>query len=95
MEAQPGPRICAARFGQPTMRQALIDIIHMNHDDQDIDELSTSFLEGFAPERVVAIVAEAKRYRARLSSIPWYAEQERKTGARLWLNLAISYRGEE
>lgn len=59
-----------------------------------IEIVATSFLKGFAPERVVVIVAEAKRLRERLSSTAWYAEQERRTGARLWLNLAVSYRGE-
>lgn len=61
----------------------------------ELELLANDWLKDFPPNRRNAILAEARRKRARLSSIPWYAEQERKTGARLWLRLSISYGGED
>ena len=67
--------------------------IHDNGDD--LEEVSKTYLEGFAENRRRAIVAEARRLRARRSSIPFYAEAEKRRGAELWLRLAISYAGED
>lgn len=61
----------------------------------DLEEVAATYLEGFPPDRVRAIVAESRRLRARLSSIPFYAEKEKRRGAELWLRLAISYAGED
>lgn len=61
----------------------------------DIETISRTYLEGFPEDRRRAIVAEAERKRARLSSIPWYAEKARKRGAAYWLSLSISYMGED
>ena len=61
----------------------------------DLEEVAVTYLEGFAPDRVRAIVAEARRLRARRSSIPFYAEKEKRRGSVLWLRLAISYAGED
>lgn len=61
----------------------------------ELELLADDWLKDFPPNRRNAILREARRNRAQLSSIPWYAEQERKTGARLWLNLSISYMGED
>lgn len=61
----------------------------------DLEDAAVTFLEGFPPDRVRAIVAEARRLRARRSSIPFYAEAEKRHGSKLWLRLAISYEGED
>lgn len=61
----------------------------------DLEEAAVKFLENFPPNRVRAIVAEAQRLRARCSSMPFYAEKEKRRGAELWLCLAISYEGED
>lgn len=63
-------------------------------ESDDLNETSKTYLEGFAPERVEAIVAEARRMRERLSTIPWYAKGAAREGTTYWLRLAISYRGE-
>jgi len=61
----------------------------------DLDVTSRTYLKGFAENRRRAIVAEARRLRARLSSIPFYAGKEKRRGSELWLRLAISYEGED
>lgn len=61
----------------------------------EIEKASESFLSGLDPKRQRAIVAEAQRLRARRSSIPFYADREREDGPRLWLQLALSYGGED
>ena len=64
-------------------------------ESDDLELTSRTFLEGFAENRRRAIVAEARRLRERLSSIPFYAEKEKRRGAELWLRLASSYEGED
>lgn len=60
-----------------------------------IAEASESYLEGMDPKRRSAIEAEARRLRARRLSIPFYADRERRRGARCWIMLALSYGGED
>ncbi|EPZ16176.1 hypothetical protein M622_03080 [Thauera terpenica 58Eu] len=67
----------------------------MQDQGDDLDDVAVTYLKGFPPDRVRAIVAEARRLRARLSSIPFYAEKEKRRGSELWLRLAISYAGED
>lgn len=64
-------------------------------ESDDLEIASRVYLADYQESDRLAILREARRKRARLSSIPWYAEQERKTGARLWLRLSISYMGED
>lgn len=61
----------------------------------EIEKASETFLSGLDPKRQRAIVAEAQRLRARLSSIPWYADKEKRHGPKAWLQLALSYGGED
>ncbi len=61
----------------------------------EIEIASETFLTVKDPARRRAIVAEAQRLRARLSSIPWYADKEKRHGPKAWLQLASSYGGEE
>ena len=67
----------------------------MQDQGDDLEEVAKTYLEGFPPDRVRAIVAEARRKRERLSSIPFYAEKEKRRGSELWLRLAISYAGDD
>lgn len=67
----------------------------MTDQADDLEEVAKTYLEGIPPDRTRAIVAEARRLRARRSSIPFYAEKEKKRGAELWLRLAISYAGND
>ena len=67
----------------------------LQDEGDDLDDVAVTYLNGFPPDRVRAIVAEARRLRARLSSIPFYAEKEKRRGSELWLRLAISYAGED
>lgn len=61
----------------------------------DLETISETFMPGSEPARRRAIVAEAQRLRTRLSSTPWYADRGRRHGAAYWLQLAISYEGED
>jgi len=61
----------------------------------ELKTISETYLPSCDQNRRRAILAEARRLRGRLSSIPWYAEREKKSGPILWLRLAISYAGED
>ena len=61
----------------------------------ELETLSRSYLEGFPEHRRRAILAEARRKRARLSSIPWHANRAKRDGDEYWLSLSISYMGED
>lgn len=67
-------------------------------DEPEIDEIETlsySMLPNTPENQHRAIVAEARRLRARLLSIPFYADKERRNGPGCWIQLAMSYGGEE
>jgi hypothetical protein len=61
----------------------------------ELDKIAETFLQGFEPNRVRAILAEARRLRERRSQIPWYQQQAQNRGEVLWLQLAISYAGDD
>lgn len=60
-----------------------------------ITDAANEMLDGMDPNRRRAIEAEARRLRARLLSIPWYAAKEARRGARCWIMMALSYGGED
>lgn len=64
-------------------------------EDDELARLATTYLAGLPEHRQRAILAEARRKRARLSSIPWYANKARNGGEEYWLRSAISYMGED
>lgn len=64
-------------------------------EDDELERVSKEFLRGFPENRRLAILGEARRRRARLSSIPWYAEKAERRGVEYWLRLSISYMGED
>lgn len=55
----------------------------MTDQADDLEEVAKTYLEGIPPDRTRAIVAEARRLRARRSSIPFYAEAEKRHGSKL------------
>lgn len=63
--------------------------------DDDIETVAEHYLPSCDAKTRRAILAEARRLRERRSSIPWYKEEERLCGQRLWLQLAMSYQGDE
>lgn len=59
-----------------------------------LDPSSLSYLDRFPPDRIPAIVREARRLKGARSSIPFYADKAKRDGDVLWLRLAASYQGD-
>jgi hypothetical protein len=71
------------------------DLRYVIPENMSLDELSKIYLANSEEKNRRAILAEARRLRERLSSIPWYANKAQKSGGLSWLQLAISYAGDD
>lgn len=60
-----------------------------------ISDAASVMLDGMEIKRRRAIEAEARRLRERLLPIKFYADKEKRNGGRCWIQLAMSYGGEE